>query len=74
MSEARIDTKRLIKSFGGRAMLWRKMRDHGLSVSPRTVDNWADRGNLPLMRFMDLVQIAKKEGREIQLQEYLLNP
>lgn len=74
MSELIIDVKRLVKALGGRAQLFRKLKAEGIVLSHRTIDNWVDRGSIPLKRFVALAAIASSEGWELKISEYIKEP
>lgn len=74
MSEPNIDIKRLVKAMGGRAQLFRKLKAKGDALSHRTIDNWVDRGSIPLKRFISLAEIAKAEGWELKLTDFIAAP
>jgi hypothetical protein len=71
MSELNIDVKRLVKALGGRAQLFRKLKVNGCSLSHRTIDNWVDRNSIPLKRFILLADIAKSEGWDLNISDYI---
>jgi hypothetical protein len=71
MSELNIDVKRLVKALGGRAQLFRKLKAKECSLSHRTIDNWVDRNSIPLKRFILLADIAKAEGWDLKITDYI---
>ncbi len=71
MNELNIDAKRLVKALGGRAQLFRKLKAEGCSLSHRTIDNWVDRNSIPLKRFILLAEIAKTEGWDLKITDYI---
>lgn len=71
MSDIEINMKALVKRFGGRAALWRKLGAVGFHLSPRSIDNWCDRGCLPMRRLALLVDLARLEGWDLSINEYI---
>ena len=71
MKELNIDVKRLVKALGGRAQLFRKLKAEGCSLSHRTIDNWVDRNSIPLKRFVLMSDIAKSEGWDLKITDFI---
>jgi hypothetical protein len=73
MNNHLVDVKGVIKKFGGRAQLWRLLSKAGVEMSPRTIDNWMNRGQIPLDRFTELVLLARLQGFNLIINDWL-NP
>jgi hypothetical protein len=70
-STDKIDVKALVKALGGRAQLFRKLKAAGHRMSHRTIDNWVDRASIPLTRFIALSEIAKEEGWDLKITDFI---
>lgn len=68
------DVPRLIKRFGGRAQLHRRLTARGHTVSVKMVEKWRERGNIPPIWLAELLTIAEEEERPINLAEYRSAP
>jgi hypothetical protein len=73
MKQPLVDVKSVVGRFGGRAQLWRSLTAAGIEISPRTIDNWVDRGQIPIDRFTELVLLARLQGWKLIINDYL-NP
>lgn len=69
---ALVDVKGVISLFGGRAALWRALYTAGIRISPRTIDNWMDRGKIPIERFTELVLLARKLKFQLIINDFLI--
>jgi len=65
-----LDTKSIIRSFGGRTFLWRKLQANGHIFSIRTIDKWMENG-ITMKWFMVLKKLATSEGWELKLEDYI---
>ena len=68
MNETVLDVRGVIAKFGGRAQLYRKLCLAGIEISYRTIDNWLYHGIIPMNRYLQLIDLAKAEGIELQLE------
>ena len=68
MNETVLDVRGVIAKFGGRAQLYRKLCLAGVEISYRTIDNWLYHGIIPMNRYLQLIDLAKAEGIELQLE------
>lgn len=73
MTTPTFDVRGVIKKFGGRAQLYRKLCLAKIQISPRTLDNWVVSGIIPLHRLLQLVAIAKEDGTTLKLDDYIKN-
>jgi len=73
MKTPTFDVKGVIKKFGGRAQLYRKLCLAKIQISPRTLDNWVVSGIIPLHRLLQLVAIAKEDGTTLKIDDYIKN-
>ncbi len=68
----RLDAKRIVLRFGGRSELWRRMAKHGHHVSLKTIEKWMERNSIPTARLLVLFEIARKEGKPLELEDYVI--
>lgn len=66
-----MDVTGVVKKFGGRAMLYRKLCVAKIQISHRTIDNWIYQGIIPMQRFMQLIALAKVEGIKLKLEDHI---
>ena len=71
MTTPTLDVTGVIKKFGGRAQLYRKLCIAEFKISHRTLDNWIYHGIIPMNRFLQLVAVAKKDGIKLKLEEHI---
>lgn len=67
-----LDAKRIVKRFGGRIELWRRLAAHGHHISVKTIEKWVERNSIPSSRLLVLIDLAKKEKAPIDLDEYVI--
>lgn len=68
-----MDVTGLVRKFGGRAQLYRKLCLAKIQISHRTLDNWIYHGIIPMHRFMQLIALAENEGFKLKLEDYIKN-
>lgn len=68
-----MDVRGVIKVFGGRAQLYRKLCVAKITLSHRTIDNWIQHGIIPMHRFLQLMALAKDEGFKLNLSDHTKN-
>jgi len=73
MTNIHMDVRGVIKKFGGRAQLYRKLCVAKVELSHRTIDNWIQSGIIPMHRFLQLMALAKNEGFTLNLKEHTKN-
>ncbi len=71
--DIKLDIKKLVAHFGGRINLWRKLNAAGYTLSIKTIEKWSERDSLPAHRIVQLMDLAKRDGRVIDLNSFLLN-
>jgi len=71
MTKTAMDVRGVIKLFGGRAQLYRKLCGAKVEISHRTLDNWIYHGVIPMHRFLQLVDLAKADGLKLKLEDHL---
>ena len=71
--DIKLDIKKLVAYFGGRINLWRKLNAAGYVLSIKTIEKWSERDSLPAHRIVQLMDLAKRDGRVIDLNSFLLN-
>ena len=67
-----LDVKAIIKRFGGRTELWRRLNGvmrHSISV--KTIEKWTERNSIPSSRLIIMMELAKKEGQPLIISEYV---
>lgn len=73
MTNLQMDVRGVVKKFGGRAQLYRKLCVAKVELSHRTIDNWICAGIIPMHRFLQLMALAKDEGFTLNLREHTKN-
>lgn len=63
----------IIKHFGGRNALYRKLQNRNIHLSVKTIEKWKEKGHIPTPRLKQLVDLSKAEGRPIDLNLLLGN-
>ena len=71
--DIKLDIQKLVAYFGGRINLWRKLNATGYKLSVKTIEKWSERDSLPAHRIVQLMDLAKRDGRVIDLNSFLLN-
>jgi hypothetical protein len=67
-----LDVKAIIKRFGGRTELWRRLNTtmrHSISV--KTIEKWTERTSIPSSQLLILMELAKREGKPLVISEYV---
>jgi hypothetical protein len=67
-----LDVKAIIKRFGGRTELWRRLNitmRHSISV--KTIEKWTERTSIPSSQLLILMELAKREGKPLIISEYV---
>ncbi len=67
-----LDAKRIVKRFGGRIELWRRLAAHGHHISVKTIEKWMERNSIPSSRLLILIDLAKAEKSPLDLDEYTI--
>lgn len=67
-----LDAKRIVKRFGGRIELWRRLSANGQHISVKTIEKWMERNSIPSARLLILMDLAKKEKLPLDLDEYTI--
>lgn len=68
----RLDAKRIVQRFGGRSELWRRLEKHGHHVSVKTIEKWQERNSIPTARLLVLMDLARKEGKPLNVEDYVI--
>ncbi len=66
-----IDAKTIVKRFGGRMELYRRLTAIGHDISVKTIEKWMERNSIPTQRLIVLMKLAKLEGRTLNLQDFI---
>lgn len=66
-----IDARTIVKRFGGRMELYRRLTAMGHPISVKTIEKWMERDSIPCKRLIALMELAKSEGRNLHLQEFI---
>lgn len=67
-----IDAKTIVKRFGGRMELYRRLTAIGHDISVKTIEKWMERDSIPTQRLIVLMKLAKTEGRTLNLQDFII--
>jgi hypothetical protein len=69
----KIDTKRLIAYFGGRTACHAQLTAAGHLVTKKALEKWQERGNIPLLRLLQLAEIdAKFNNRDLKIEDFII--
>ncbi len=68
----RLDAKKIVKRFGGRTELWRRLNAMGHHISVKTIEKWMERDSIPSNRLLVLMDLAKKEKSPLVLDRYVI--
>lgn len=71
---ATINVSGIIQHFGGTTQTWRRLRNHGINVSLKTVKAWGTRNSIPAVRLVHLVEIAAVIGKPLVVESFLQRP
>jgi hypothetical protein len=71
MKTTEMNVRGVIKLFGGRAQLYRRLCEAKIEISHRTLDNWIYHGVIPMHRFLQLVDLATASGLKLKLEDHL---
>lgn len=67
-----LDVKAIIKRFGGRTELWRRLNTNMRhSISVKTIEKWTERTSIPSSQLLILMELAKREGKPLVISEYV---
>lgn len=67
----RIDIRKLVAHFGGRAELHRRLEARGFKLSIKTIEKWLERDNIPAVRIAQLLELAQHERRPLDLNSFV---
>lgn len=67
-----LDAKRIVKRFGGRIELWRRLAAHGHPISVKTIEKWTQRNSIPSHRLLVLMDLAKSEKSPINIEDFFM--
>lgn len=68
----RLDAKGIVQRFGGRSELWRRLAKHGHNISVKTIEKWQERNSIPTARLLVLLDLARKEGKPLDVENYVI--
>lgn len=71
MNNTNIDPRKLIDFFGGVSALHQRLQKAKVEVDISTIKKWKERLNMPANRLAQLALIARKDGREFDLYDFL---
>lgn len=67
-----LDTKKLVRSLGGRREVWSMLKAEGLSISQKAVDKWTERGSIPSYALIKIILAAQKfRGITINIKDFI---
>jgi DNA-binding transcriptional regulator YiaG len=69
-----LDVKAVIRRFGGRTELWRRLTAMNHSISVKTIEKWTERSSIPSSQLLVLMALAKKEGKPLVIADYVISP
>lgn len=69
--QLKLNTKKIVKDFGGMTKCCRQLRDNGNNVTLGAVDKWRRRNAMNLQSLLHLVMIAKDTNKRFDLLDYI---
>jgi hypothetical protein len=66
-----LDTKAIVRHFGGRIELFRKLNAHGHKISVKAIEKWTGRGNIPTPWMIKLIALSKAENNPITFENFI---
>lgn len=66
-----LDTRKMVRDFGGLTACYRALNNHGFEVSRDAVDKWRRRRSLSTRSLIQMAVIAKKTGKRFDLYDYI---
>lgn len=66
-----LDTRKMVKDFGGLTACYRALNNHGFEVSRDAVDKWRRRRSLSTKSLIQMAVIAKKTGKRFDIYDYI---
>lgn len=67
-----LDVPRVIDRFGGRTQLHSRLVREGHDVSIKMLEKWRERGRIPANWIVELIRLARAEGKPLDLNDYLV--
>jgi hypothetical protein len=68
----KMDVPKVIKRFGGRTKMHKRLKKCGIDMSIRTLDNWVYHGIISMPRWIQLMGVAKAAGWALKLEDFLV--
>ena len=69
--KTKINTRKLVKDFGGATAVSRGLTEAGLPITKSAVDKWYRRGRLPAEYLFAFAQIARERNQRFELLDYI---
>ena len=69
--KTRINTRKLVKDFGGAVAVSRGLTEVGLPITKDAIHKWYGRGKCPAEYLFAFAQIAKERNQRFELLDYI---
>jgi hypothetical protein len=68
----RIDTRKLVKHFGGRTPCQVLLTQAGYDISKKTIEKWQERESIPMSRVLQLIDADRRiNKRTLDINDFL---
>lgn len=68
-----LDCASIISHFGGTTQLYRLLTTHGTAITPKAIEKWRSRNNIPTNQLISLAQIAKERGMRFDIYDFIVH-
>ena len=69
---SQLDAKAIVRHFGGRIELFRKLNANGHKISVKAIEKWTGRGNIPTPWIIKLIALSKAESNPITFENFII--
>lgn len=69
---SQLDAKAIVRHFGGRMELFRKLNARGHKISVKAIEKWTGRGNIPTPWIIKLIALSKEENNPITFENFII--
>lgn len=67
-----MDSKKLVKEFGGMRRLSRELKEVGVQISDNAISRWISRKRIPSNHLAAIALLAVKKQQRFNLEEYVI--
>lgn len=69
--EVTLNTRQMVKDFGGLTACYRALNKYGFEISRDAVDKWRRRRSLSTQNLIQMAVIARKTGKRFDIYDYI---